>query len=219
VARESRLVVAIALGAALAGASCRSETHEATTLARRPLVGTVVFFGDSITRGMGLPEEQAFPALIEKRLAADGHSLRCINAGVSGETTAQGLERVGQYLAPPPLLAVVELGANDVFRGVDRRRSHANLVAIIEAFRSVGATVVLAGTSFPMFPPPLNVGMQRTYDAVARETGVTLLPDLMNGVAGVPELNLPDGIHPNAAGQARLAENVFPLIQRLINER
>ncbi len=216
--RNVGLVVGVTLGLALTAGGCRLAPSGKPAPPVSPLSGAIVFFGDSITRGMGLPEGQAFPALVGKRLAEQGHDLRCINAGVSGETTAEGLRRVRQYLEPAPLLAMVELGANDLFQGVDRRRSHANLVGIVESFQSVGAKVMVAGTSFPGLHPAHDLAMQHTYERVARDTGALLIPDLMAGVAGAPELNLPDGIHPNAAGQARLAQNAWPFIEQVIGE-
>ena len=120
------------------------------------------------------------------------------------------------FLADPPRVVVVELGANDAFRGVPRIRTQQNLVQIVTSFRDAGSHVIVAGTLFPDMNPIYSHAMERVYERVAKVTGATYLRDLLDGVAGSPELNLPDQIHPNAAGHERMAETAWPLLERTV---
>lgn len=171
-----------------------------------------MFFGDSITAGHGVLEEQAFPVLLERALAHQGLSVRCINGGVSGDTSTAALARIDAYLDPPPALVVVELGANDALRGFDRSTTFDNLVTIVELFQEAGARVVLAGLRFPLAHPAHDLAMGRLYAKVADYTGVTLIPDLMVGVAGSGAMSLPDRIHPNASGHRAIAATALPVL-------
>ncbi len=180
----------------------------------RPLV---VFLGDSLTAGYGLAEDQAFPALVGVELERRGSPVRVINGGISGDTSAGGLERVDWLLAQRPAIVVVELGANDGLRGQPLESIEANLRAIVEKARAAGARVLLAGMKIPPnYGPDYAAGFEAVFPRLARELEIELVPFLLEGVAARPELNLPDGIHPNAAGHeivARtLAEALAPLL-------
>ena len=184
----------------------------------------VVFLGDSLTAGYGLDEDQAFPSLVEAELRRRDRAVRVVNAGVSGDTTAGGLARLDWLLRQEPDVVVVALGGNDGLRGVDLTSTEANLRAIVEGVRAAGARVLLAGMQIPP-----NYGEDYTrafadlYPRVAATLDVPLLPFLLEGVAGDPRLNQPDGIHPTAEGQEILAETVLshllPILDRLDAER
>jgi acyl-CoA thioesterase-1 len=183
----------------------------------------VVFLGDSLTAGFGLGEEQAFPALVGEELARRGLPVRVINGGISGDTSAGGLERLDWLLAQQPDLVLVELGANDGLRGQPLEAIEANLRAILERARAAGAEVVLAGMKIPPnYGPEYAAGFEAIFPKLAREQRVALIPFLLDGVAARPELNLPDGIHPNVEGQKVVARTVAdalaPLVEGLDRE-
>jgi acyl-CoA thioesterase-1 len=170
---------------------------------------SVVFLGDSITAGLHLPAEQAFPALLAQKLADSGAPFRLLNAGVSGDTSAGGLRRVDWLLRQKPDLVVVELGANDGLRGISVPTIEANLRAILEKIRQSGARVLLLGMRIPLnYGAEYTAAFEGMYPKLARELEVPFVPYFMDGVAGVPTLNLEDGLHPTAEGHLKLALNV-----------
>lgn len=177
----------------------------------------VVFLGDSLTAGFGLAEDQAFPALLQVELARRSRPVRIVNAGVSGDTTAGGLARVDWLLAQRPDVLVVGLGANDGLRGQPVGGAADNLRRIILQAQGAGAQVLLLGMQVPRsMGPEYAREFADMYPRLARELGVPLVPFLLEGVAGRRALNLEDGIHPNAEGQRRLAENVRPHLERIL---
>jgi len=177
----------------------------------------VVFLGDSLTAGFGLGEEQAFPALVGAELARRGTPVRVINGGISGDTTAGGLERLDWLLAQEPDVLMVELGANDGLRGQPLATIEANLRAIVERARAAGAEVLLAGMKIPPnYGPDYAAGFEEIFPKLAREQDVALLPFLLDGVAARPELNLPDGIHPNVEGHRIVARSVADALAPLV---
>ena len=179
----------------------------------------VVFLGDSLTAGYELDEAESFPSLVEARLRESGRAVKIVNAGVSGDTTAGGLARLDWLLRQEPDVLFVGLGGNDGLRGVQLESSEANLRAILERAQAAGVRVLLAG----MLIPP-NYGLDYTtrfaeiYPRLADELDVPLIPFLLENVAARDDLNLPDGIHPNAEGQKLVAETVLPYIERLVDE-
>jgi acyl-CoA thioesterase-1 len=184
---------------------------------RRPLV---VFLGDSLTAGYGLSAEEAYPAHVERLLAERGLPVRVLNAGVSGDTSAGGRERLDWFLAQRPALVVVELGGNDGLRGQPLAATEANLRAIVERSLAAGARVVLAGMRIPTnYGAEYGSGFEAIFPRLAAAYDVPLIPFLLAGVAADPALNLPDGIHPNAEGQrivaATVAEALAPLVAEL----
>jgi acyl-CoA thioesterase-1 len=177
----------------------------------------VVFLGDSLTAGLGLAEDQAYPALVRDRLTEEGLAVRVVNAGVSGDTTAGGLRRLGWVLRQRPEVVVVGLGANDGLRGLPVEESERNLREIVRRARAAGAEVVLLGMRIPPnYGPDYAEAFAAVYPRIARELDVALVPFLLEGVGGDPELNLPDGIHPNAEGHERVAENILPVLRRAL---
>lgn len=177
----------------------------------------VVFLGDSLTAGLGLDEERAFPAVIGRLLAAEGRPIRVVNAGVSGDTTAGGLRRLGWLLRQKPDVVVVSLGGNDGLRALDAEMSEANLRRIVVEARAAGARVLLAGMQVPPnYGPDYAERFRAIYPRLAAELDVPLVPFLLAGVGGDPALNQGDGIHPNAAGQERVAEVVLPYLKDVL---
>ncbi len=180
---------------------------------------TMLFFGDSLTAGYGLDPDEAFPALIQRKLDASGRAWRVVNAGLSGETTAGGLRRLDWILRQPVDIFVIELGGNDGLRGIDPQNSRTNLEAMIKRIRQryPDVKVVLAGMQMPT-----NMGPEYTrefaamYPDLAQKHPITLIPFLLEGVGGVPSLNLPDGIHPTAEGHKIVAETVWRALQPLL---
>jgi acyl-CoA thioesterase-1 len=177
----------------------------------------VVFLGDSIAAGLHLPADQAFPAVLQRNLAARGVKFQLLNAGVSGDTTAGGLRRVDWLLKQKPAVVVLELGANDGMRGQPIAAMEQNLRAIIERIRGAGAQVLLLGIRIPMnYGPDYVRDFEAVFARIADTLHVPFVPSFMLGVGGVPELNLEDGIHPTAQGHERLAATlVEPLTQLL----
>ena len=177
----------------------------------------IVALGDSLTAGLGVAAEEAYPALLQARLERAGLHYRVVNAGVSGDTTAGALRRVDWVLRARPAVVVVALGANDGLRGLPVTAMRDNLTAIVTRLQAGGARVLLAGMRLP---PNYGAAYTRefaeAFTRVARRTSVPLLPFLLEGVAGLPALNQPDGIHPNTAGQQVVADNVWRALLPLL---
>lgn len=179
----------------------------------------VVFLGDSLTAGFGLEAEQAFPHLVEQAFLQDGVEIKAVNAGVSGDTTAGGLARLDWLLRQQPDVLVVGLGGNDGLRGLDLEASEENLRAIVEGAQAAGAEVLLLGMLIPPnYGPDYTDAFAAMYPRIADDTGAALLPFLLEGVAGDPQLNLPDGIHPNAEGQKIVADTVVEHLGALLHD-
>ena len=179
----------------------------------------LLFFGDSLTAGYGLDPAQAFPAIIQEKIKARGWNFRVINAGLSGETTAGGLRRIDWVLQRPIAVLVLALGANDGLRGLPVAEAKRNLQAIIDRTKHKypQAKIVLAGMQVPT-----NLGQEYTtnfrtlFPDLAATNNALLIPFLLEDVAGVPALNLPDGIHPNPTGHHIIAENVWKVLEPLL---
>ena len=169
----------------------------------------VVFLGDSLSAGLHLAADQAFPAVLQQKLRAEGVPFQLSNAGVSGDTSAGGLRRVYWVLRQKPAFVVVELGANDGLRGVPLASIEQNLRAIVAKIKAHGARVMLLGMRLP---PNAGAdyadGFAAIYPRIAEAEQVAYVPFFMDGVAGVPELNLEDGLHPTAEGHVRIAETL-----------
>jgi len=181
----------------------------------------VVFFGDSLTAGFGLDPEEAYPALLEARMREAGLTLPVVNAGLSGDTTAAGLRRTAWVLRRPIAVFVLALGGNDGLRGIPPAETERNLQAIVDAVRKAqpGARIVLTGMqSPPNMGPDFTTAFRELFPRLAEKNGVPFVPFLLEGVAGVPDLNQPDGIHPNVEGQRRIAEVVWPVLEPLARE-
>ena len=177
----------------------------------------VVALGDSLTAGLGVAADEAFPARLEARLTTEGYAYRVVNAGVSGDTTAGGLRRVDWVLRARPDVVIVALGANDGLRGQDPRAMRANLDEIVARLLAAGARVLLVGMRLPPnYGGDYTKEFEAVFPAVARRAKVALVPFLLDGVAGVPRLNQADGIHPTAAGQQVIADHLWPYLRPLL---
>ena len=177
----------------------------------------VLAFGDSITAGFGLPPEEAFPARLEARLRDQGIAVHVVNAGNSGDTTADGRARLDWSLAGKPDVVILELGANDALRGIDPATVHANLEAMINRVQASGAKLLLTGMKAPSnWGEDYRRDFDRIYPELAQAHGVALYPFLLDGVAMDARLNQPDGLHPNERGVAVLVDHIAPLVARLI---
>lgn len=179
----------------------------------------IVFFGDSLTAGLGLPRAQSVPALIQERLDAEGYRYEVVNAGVSGDTSAGGLRRLEWALDGDVEILVLELGANDGLRGLPVSQMKRNLSEIIAEAKSRGISVILTGMEAPPnYGPLYTVEFRRAFRELADEHDAVFVPFFLDGVAGMPELNGGDGIHPNAAGARIIHETIWralePLLQR-----
>ena len=180
---------------------------------------TILFFGNSLTAGMGLEVEEAFPALIQKRLDSLSIDYNVINAGLSGETTAGGKTRIEWILKQPVDIFILELGGNDALRGIDPADSYKNLKFIIEKVKEKypSAKIVLAGMEAPPnLGPEFTAEFRQMYPKLAKEFNASLIPFLLQDVGGVPELNLPDGIHPTPEGHKIVASNVWSVLKDLL---
>lgn len=202
-ATESAARPGNATGAASAAATVRADD--------RP---RIVFLGDSITAGLGLSPEQAYPTLIQQKLDAESLAYRVVNAGVSGDTSAGGLSRLDWALEGDVKLMVVALGGNDGLRGLPPEELRKNLSAIIERARARHIAVLLAGMEAPPnFGQTYTVSFRQVYVELARQYGVPLIPFLLQGVAGIEGLNQRDGIHPTAEGARAVADNVWTALR------
>ena len=181
---------------------------------------TLVCLGDSLTEGYGVAPEDAYPSVLERRLREGGLEVRVINAGISGSTTASGLSRLRWQLRAEPDLLLLALGANDGLRGIDPAATRRNLAQVLELARDQKLAVVLAGMRLPPNYGPDHVkAFEAVFPSLAEEYAVPLIPFLLEGVAARPELNLADGIHPTAQGYLRVADNLLPVLQALLEGR
>ena len=186
--------------------------------AQGALAGTVLVLGDSISAAFGLDTRQGWVSLLEQRLAAEGFDYQVVNASVSGDTSAGGLARLPTLLAEHrPDLLIVELGGNDGLRGQPPAQLQQNLAAIVQSARESGARVLLLGMQLPPnYGARYNALFSQVYADVAGAAQVPLLGFFLDGVGGVPALMQGDGIHPNAAAQPRLLDNLWPQLKPLL---
>ncbi|HEY6941326.1 arylesterase [Dokdonella sp.] len=175
----------------------------------------VLVLGDSLSAAYGLAPKEGWVALLDERLAAARPARDVVNASISGETSAGGLARLPALLKEhAPALVVVELGANDGLRGLPLAQLRSNLAAILEAVRRAGARAVLVGIELPVnYGPQYRDGLRELYRGLADEFNVPLVPFLLDGVALDPALMQDDGLHPRAAGEPRVLENVWKVLE------
>jgi len=180
-------------------------------------VPVILDFGDSLTAGYGLPAGQAFPARLEAWLHQQGIEARVVNAGVSGDTTAGGLSRLDWALTDKPDLVILALGANDALRGIEPSSVRENLDKMIGKIEASGAKMLLLGM---LAPPNWGEEYRHAFDQIfpelARIHHLPLYPFFLEGVAMKPELNQPDGLHPNERGVAVLVDRIAPVVARLL---
>ena len=181
----------------------------------------MLFIGTSLTAGLGLDPDSAFPAIIARTADSAGVAIRVTNAGVSGETSAGALRRIDWVLRTPADVIVVEVGANDALRGLSPDAARSNLESLIASMKrkQPGARIVLVQMEAP---PNFGIAYTRSfrsiYTDVARSENLTLIPFLLDGVAGIPRFNQPDGIHPNLAGERIVADNIWRALEPVISQ-
>jgi acyl-CoA thioesterase-1 len=179
----------------------------------------VVALGDSITAGLGVFQNEAYPAELQRLVDADGYNVEVINAGESGDTSATALRRTDFILDPNVKILIVAVGGNDALRGISPKATHDNVLAIVKKAQDKGVDVILTG----MQAPP-NLGedyanaFRGAFYQVARETSARFVPFLLEGVAGDPKLNQDDGIHPTAEGQKIIAASIYDKLKPLLDD-
>ncbi len=223
--RAAVAAFALAVTASCTAPAGRSGTDDAAAAPARPSLDAsaarprIVVLGDSLTAGLGIGPEEAYPALLQARIDAAGLRYEVVNAGVSGDTSAGGLSRLDWALDGDVRILIVALGGNDALRGLPVDELKRNLSAIIERARARKITVILAGMEAPPnFGRDYTVSCHRAYPDLAREHGIALVPFLLEGVAGVSGLNQRDGIHPTPEGARLIADTVWAVL-RPIAER
>ena len=176
---------------------------------------TILFLGDSLTEGLGVTKEDAFPKLVETMIQTElKKDVTVINGGVSGSTTSDGLDRLKWYLKKKPSIVFLALGANDGLRGFDLKQSQENLEEIIKYAQESNAKVLLAGMLIPPnYGPKYSENFRKMYEQLKDKYKLKNMPFLLEGVAGNKELNQRDGIHPNEQGHKIIAKNVFEFIK------
>ncbi|MGD1945482.1 MAG: arylesterase [Croceivirga sp.] len=196
------------------------ESNNSTLEKKQGSEGSVIlFFGDSLTAGYGIELEEAFPALIQQRLDSLKKDYTVVNSGLSGETTSGGLNRINWVLNQNVDIFVLELGANDGLRGIPLDKTKENLQAIINAVQKKNrkTKIILAGMQIPPnMGPEYTTEFRSIFPNLAKQNEIPLIPFLLDGVAGIPELNLEDGIHPTAEGHKIVTENVWSILKALI---
>ncbi|WP_299822026.1 arylesterase [uncultured Pontibacter sp.] len=202
-------------------ATQEAGTDQDTVADKATTTKTILFFGNSLTAGYGLEPDQAFPALIQQKLDSLNLPYKVVNAGVSGETSAGGKSRINWLLKQPVDVFVLELGANDGLRGIDPTETYANLREIIQRVREKNpdAEIILAGMQMPPSMGQRYASeFREVFTRLAADERVTLIPFLLEGVAGDPKLNQGDGIHPTVEGQKILANNVWEVMEDLLKD-
>ena len=187
-------------------------------MAQNAAAGTILIVGDSISAGFGLDTRLGWVSLLEQRLEREGHDDRVINASISGDTSAGGQARLPALLTEhKPDVVIVELGGNDGLRGQPPAQLQQNLAAMIDAAKTAGAKVLLLGMQLPPnYGPRYTKAFAGVYTQLADEKQIALVPFFLEGVGGHPELMQADGLHPAAAGQKRLLDNVWPALKPLL---
>lgn len=204
-----------------AGAETRKPASSATPADpdAPPARPRIVAFGDSLTAGLGLLEQQAYPAVLQRKIDEAGYQFEVVNAGVSGDTSAGGLRRLDWAIEGDVRVLIVSFGGNDGLRGLPVAQMKENLTTIIEKARERNAVVILAGMEAPPnFGQEYATQFRQAFRDVALRTRVLFIPFLLKDVAGIPELNQGDGIHPNPRGAQIVAETVWSVLQPLLDQ-
>ena len=182
--------------------------------------GVIIAVGDSLTAGYGVAEQDAYPALLERKLKQNGYNFQVINAGISGETSSGALSRIGWIIAQQPDIVILETGANDGLRGIPPQVIYENIGKTVQLLKEGGVKVVLAGMQMLQNLGPVYTGeFADIYPKVAREQDIILVPFFLQEVAGSPPHNQADAIHPTAAGHRIIVETVYPYVLQAIQAR
>lgn len=226
VIRQARFISFIFLAVFAVGCSLNEGIGPAPGAANRPLIEPpasaerpkIIAFGDSLTAGFGLTEQESYPYLLQRMLNADGYNYEVVNAGVSGDTTLGGLERIDWVLEDKKVeIIIIELGANDLLRGVPAKKMRSNLDAMIRKAKDRDVKVLLCGM---LAPPTMGADYQQeftlAFPELAAEHKVAFLPFVLENIAMRKELNQADGIHPNPEGTRIMAENIYAALKPLL---
>jgi len=192
-------------------------TFSAITFSKEPY--HILFLGDSLTEGYGVPTEKAYPVIVKKKLESKlGKTVEIFNLGISGSTTSSGLMRLKWITGQKKInLMLLALGANDGLRGIPLEKSRKNLVDIINFAKEKKIKLILAGMKIPPnYGEDYRSGFEKIFKDLAKNHNLTFLPFLLKDVAGVKTLNLPDGIHPNDKGHEIIAEKVFNILKEFV---
>ena len=227
-----RVLVPIFLVCAACGQPDAARTNEPEERASAPVAPAsststananaprIVFLGDSLTAGYGLDKDASVPSLIQKRLQDAGYPYEVVNAGVSGDTSAGGLSRLDWSLEGDVKVLVIELGANDGLRGLPVKELKRNLSEIIARAQAKGIKVILTGMEAPPnFGAAYTSEFRDVYRQLSREHDITFVPFYLDGVAGIPSLNIADGIHPNAEGSRIVEKTIWSALEPLLVKR
>lgn len=225
--RNKKMTESLLIAALLVSAACNG-THvsiQQTTSTPTPAIAaaveeipTIVAFGDSLTAGFGLmDDQQRYTALLQRRLDEGGFRYRVVDAGVSGDTTAGGVRRVDWALDKNAKILILELGGNDGLRGLPVAEMKKNLAAIIERAQEKKVAVLLAGMEAPPnLGDEYTVAFRQAFRDLAKKYNVKLIPFVLDGVAGLADMNQPDGIHPNAAGERIMTETIWRALEPML---
>jgi acyl-CoA thioesterase-1 len=194
------------------------ETSPAKTSRPLALEGTIVAVGDSLTSGLGVPEDKAYPALLAKKLEAAGYAYQVVNAGVSGETSSGARSRIEWIISSlGPDIVILETGANDGLRGIDPRLIEANLDEICVLLKEKNVEVLLAGMQMlPNLGPEYTRAFSRIYPRIAQKHQLVFMPFFLKDVAGNVALNQPDRLHPTVRGYDKITDNIYPYVLQTI---
>jgi len=184
-----------------------------------PDEGTIVAMGNSLTAGLGVAEEQAYPAQLEALLRSNGYRFRVVNAGISGETSSGALSRTKWTLTLKPDIVILETGANDGLRGVSPDVIRQNISAIVQQFQQQNIVVILAGMRMVQnLGDTYTMAFANVYQTIAQTPGLIFMPFFLDGVGGNPDLNQADGIHPTAEGYRRIVARLYPYVKTAIEQ-
>ena len=201
------------------GCEREPEKREVTpaSMGQEEPTGTIVALGDSLTAGLGVDEEEAYPAQLARKLAAAGHRYTVINSGVSGETTSGTVSRLDWVLTLAPDIVILEIGANDGLRGIDPAIPARNLRTIVQRLKEEDIVVVFCGMKMVWNLGPLYTAQfNGIYPEIAEEEELIFMEFFLQDVAMVRELNIEDGLHPNGEGYGRVVENLYPYVEEAI---
>jgi len=205
----------------LAGCSGESTSNDAASkkaAAKQTTRKTMVAVGDSLTAGLGVDESAAYPAQLQRKLAADGYYFNVVNAGVSGETSSGTLTRIEWVISTlKPEIIILETGANDGLRGIDPDILKKNLDRIVSVIKANNIEVLLCGMKIlPNMGPEYSEAFARVYPEIAQKYEIPLIPFFLEGVAGDPRFNQPDRLHPTAKGYRRIVDHIYPYVLDVI---
>ena len=209
-----RVFLQLAAALLLAALSCPAHAAEKEA----PLL-KIIAFGDSLVAGHGLAADAAFPSVLQEKLRAEGYNVAIVNAGVSGDTTSGGLARLDWTLADGADGVILELGANDMLRGVDPEITKAALDAMLAKLKARNIKVLIAGMkATPSLGPEFKSRFDAIYPELAKKYDAPLYPFFLDGVAGDPSFELPDRLHPNPAGVERIVARILPTVRAFLNQ-